>query len=440
MELLAEETDKMLQQIQARHARLGPHGVEGAVQDDRVPSGMEPFLHAPRNHQMWALSLEVRVTQYRALHCLDCFSQANTQAYDVISTILSKTLSEPSCVISSFTPTLSSRVVYIEAKGGIDVLKAFLSGVAPILHLGSNRSRLRHIPSHEWLNLMNHPPQTTDDVISPGTWVRVHKHGFYYGDLAVVSEEGIDLGNNTVEVVLTPRIRLSKFEATKETRPRPPHMLPNQPANNHLSPAAKNRRPRPPPVLFNESVIKNFHPTRSIRRLNFSWEFKGKKFQKGGYLYQSIELQFLTTQAVNPTEPEVLLFKDSLDPIVRTLYEAEMRKHRLRLYDRVQVHSGSLRDLKGYVVSIDQLDFLSIQEMLTSTIVDVPVEEVKRLFFCGDSVKILDGIHEGIVGFIVSLDEETAEVFDPTKITYMYGEVIPIQEVLIMLLIHSVSY
>lgn len=331
-------------------------------------------------------------------------------------------------------------MVYIEAKGGIDVLKAFLSGVAPILHLGSNRSRLIIIPSHEWLDIINQPPQTTNDEILPGTWVRVHNHGFYYGDLGVVSDAGLDLGSNTVEVVLTPRIRLTKVETTKETRPRPQRALPSQPANNNPYPAAKQRRPRPPPMLFNESVIKNSYPTRSIRRLNFAWEFNGKLYQQGGYLYQSIKLQCLTTQAVNPTQPEVELFKDSLDPIVKTLYEAEIRKHRLRLYDRVQVHSGSLRDLTGYVVSINQLDFLSVQEMLTSTIFDIPIDEVKRLFLCGDSVRILDGIHAGIVGFIVSIDEETAEVFDPTKITYVCGEVVPINEVLTTLLICSVSY
>lgn len=69
IELLAEETDRLFEQIQARHARLHPRGIEEpseAVQDDRVPTGMEPFFNVPRNHLMWALSLEVRVIQVQS--------------------------------------------------------------------------------------------------------------------------------------------------------------------------------------------------------------------------------------------------------------------------------------------------------------------------------------------------------------------------------------
>lgn len=313
----------------------------------------------------------------------------------MISHILSKASSELSCVISAFAPALSSKIVYIETWVGSGALEAFLAGVAPVLHLGSNRSRLCWIPPNEWSNTFDRPPQGIDNVLSPGTWVRVHKRGRYYGDLGVMTQVGGELGDDVAEVVLVPRIQ--------------------QPGHHS----------RPPRALFDESTIKNLYPIRSIRRRDDFYEFKNNLFSTDGYLYQNIDIDHLTTQVVDPTEGEVLLFGKSVDATVKGLYDTEMKKCRLRINDRVQVHSGELRGQTGYVVAIDNLGFVSIQEELTSDIFDAPGDEVEKFFLLGDAVRILDGNHEGTCGFIVSLDGDTAELFDPKSLTYTLGQIMP---------------
>lgn len=313
----------------------------------------------------------------------------------MISRILSKASSESSCVISSFTPNLSSKIIYIEAWGGTDALKAFLAGVSPVSHLGSNHSRLRMISQAEWSNTLYQPPQVTDDVISPDTWVRVHQRGLYCGDLGIITDVGGILGQDKVEVTLVPRIR----------RP--------------------GQKSRPPRALFNESTIKDLYPTRDIRRRNTLYEFQKDLFSKDGFLLRIFDIRVLTTQSVDPTEDEVLLFGKTVNATVKNLHDVEMRKRRLRINDRVQVNSGVLQGQTGHIVAIDNLNFVTIEEELTSDIFDVPIEEVEKFFLCGDAVRILDGIHEGTCGFIVCLDGDTAEVFDPKDLTYKGTELMP---------------
>lgn len=342
--------------------------------------------------------------------------QPTAQPYDVISRILIKSSAEsPSCIISSFSPTLSSKTVYVEALGGLSVLEDFLAGVAPILHLGSNRSRLSRIPQDEWSNIFYQPPQLMEDTISPDTWVRVHMGKIYHGDLGIVLEVLSADDGDMAAVLLVPRIQLAKNTS------------------------------RPPRALFDESAVKNVYPARSIRRRNSFYEFKKKMYTKEGYLYEYIFLKHLTTHSVNPMEDEVLLFAHSKNPTVQRLYAAEIKKFRLHIHDRVRVHSGSLQDLTGYIVAIDKLDFVSIQEELSSNIFDVPIDEVEKFFLCGDTVRVLNGNHEGMTGIIISVDETTAELFDPTNITLdPMGEVEPPSEVrsilfLLILLFHEIS-
>lgn len=399
IELLAEESQKLFGDIQARYAFLQSRGNEGThetVQDDRMPAGMEPFINPPRNHDLWALSLEVRDCPLAVALSLIFFDfQPTACAYDVISQILSKASSEPSCIISSFSPNLSSNIIYIEAWGGTNAIEAFLTGVTAISHLGSNRSRLRSLPRDEWSNALDQPPQVTNDIVSSGTWVRVHKAGRYYGDLGVIEKVGQELGNNIAEVILVPRIQ------------RPGH------------------RSRPLPALFDESTIKNFYPTRAIRRRNGLYEFNSDLFTEDGYLTRLIEIQYLTTQFVDPTEEEVLLFFKSENVTVKNLCDMEMKKRRLRINDRVQVHSGALQGQTGYIVAIDNLGFVSIQEELSSDIFDAPIEEVEKFFLLGDTVRILNGNHEGTCGFIISLDGDVAQVFDPKDLKYTITQVLP---------------
>lgn len=230
----------------------------------------------------------------------------------------------------------------------------------------------------------------TSEYPKKGAWVRIQSRGVYYGDLGIIhGVYGVDSGH--VAVTFVPRI---------QTTTRPP-----------------GSKARPPRALFNESSIKDFYGARAIRQHDNLYEFQNNTYNAEGFLVRTMKVEHITTKTPYPTLHELKFFEKSILPLIHDAYTAEMKKHRLRMYDRVRVKSGSLQDRTGYIVDFDGLDFVSIQADGDRDIFDIPADDVEKYFSLGDAVHIVEGNYAGTRGFIVSMDNGIAEVFDHSRVS-----------------------
>lgn len=254
-------------------------------------------------------------------------------------------------------------------------------GIAPVLALGSNASRLAWIPYDERGHCLQ--PDIPAYSLKEGDWVRVFKGGHYYGDIGVVSETtpSRDKFGGIVQVLLVPRIRISG-----------------------------DRTSRPSQALFDDDKIKDFYGSHSVRNRNALRQFRSRWYNHG-FLQFELTSDLLTPER-HPHLADISLFADSVYPIVHTAYDRVRRQQRVRRNDRVLVKSGELQGVVGHIVDIDALEIVTVRPVDNEQEVDIPMDDIERFFKVGDHVKILDGQHSEVMGFVVSIRDNIAEVYD----------------------------
>lgn len=190
--------------------------------------------------------------------------------------------SEPSrsTVLSVFYRDHLPGAVYIECRRSTAdarlLLGSFLKGIAPVLFLGSNKSRLTSMPLEDHVKLLMPWPQSR--TCKAGTWVRFRRGGYYHDDLGFVT----DVHEDVAEAIFVPRLS--------------------------FSPASRGR---PPQALFNPNTIKDSQGVRAVRQNRGLYMFRGKTFTSDGFGIKTLRTSDLDDVNVLPKEKELVFFDES---------------------------------------------------------------------------------------------------------------------------------
>ncbi|KAG6806387.1 hypothetical protein H0H92_011531, partial [Tricholoma furcatifolium] len=122
-----------------------------------------------------------------------------------------------------------------------------------------------------------------------------------------------------------------------------------------------------------------------------------------------------------PTRDELHMFKDSMAIPLSDIVEMEQRLDALRLQieDPVKITGGEVLGATGHIVDL-HLDN-SDSTHRTSTVVvetsdgvqvEVAFQNVRKVLAVGDSVLVVDGVHQGYTGWIVGIEGVNVHLFD----------------------------
>ncbi|KAG6823029.1 hypothetical protein H0H92_011673, partial [Tricholoma furcatifolium] len=122
-----------------------------------------------------------------------------------------------------------------------------------------------------------------------------------------------------------------------------------------------------------------------------------------------------------PTKDELQRFKDlSLIPSSAILAMEELVDTlRLNVGDPVKITSGEAKDAVGEVVAmhIDTITSTHVYSMATVALeegaqVQVSLNSLRKVLAVGDLVCVVDGLHQGSIGWVVSISGNTINLFD----------------------------
>lgn len=84
-----------------------------------------------------------------------------------------------------------------------------------------------------------------------------------------------------------------------------------------------------------------------------------------------------------------------------------------KIGDKIRVISGELRNTEGTVISITQDNRVRFQPKIKDLgECDADILEIIKVFKQGDHIKVIDGVHKGKTGYVLSITNNTvATVF-----------------------------
>ncbi len=234
---------------------------------------------------------------------------------------------------------------------------------------------MRPVPREDVVKLLNTSPST----YVHGSWARVRggksKWSWYVGDTGLITQLE---GRNESYLALIPRIASNGAE---EGQSRPPHML-------------VSRR-----SLADMGTVKDDLYGR------FVW--KRQTFSAEGFLLVDLnDISILALLDLLPSSAELTIFRSTslLSDVEAAKTEEQMAQAHINVGDRVKVVSGPYLNIIGEVRSIKENEvtvFLSSQDVVENMTVDA----VRAAFRVADYVRILDGQHQGLVGWVIAVSE-----------------------------------
>ncbi|XP_022765470.1 protein RNA-directed DNA methylation 3 isoform X2 [Durio zibethinus] len=340
-----------------------------------------------------------------------------------------KSLGNKLQIISAFSVDHIKGFFYIEADRQCDVNEA-CKGLTYIYS-----SRVAPVPSNEVYHLLT--VRTKHSEVSQGMWARV-KNGKYKGDLAQVVAVNNERKRATVKLI--PRIDLQAMAA------------------KFGGGVSINRTVTPAPKLISSSELEEFRPLIQYRRdrdTGIGYQILDGMMLKDGYLYKKVSIDSLSCWGVIPTEEELLKFShsdhnesDDLEWLSQ-LYGEKKRKKTITNDKGGEKGEGSSgfdmensfelynlvcfgRKDFGLIVGMEKDDRYKILKEASEGPVVVTVEqrELKsgpldtkftaldqhsKTISIGDTVKVLEGQHEGKQGIVKQIYRGTIFLYDENE-------------------------
>lgn len=236
-----------------------------------------------------------------------------------------------------------------------------------------NSLKVRPVPQEDVVKLLN----TSLSTYVHGSWARVRggksKWSRYVGDTGLITEPE---GRNESHLALIPRIAPNGAE---EGQSRPPHML------------------------VSRRGLEKLGTVKDELYGRFVW--KGQLFSAEGFLL--VDLDDISTVALLdplPSSAELAVFRStsllSAEQAAKT--EEQMAQAHINIGDRVKVVSGPYLNLIGEVKGIKENEvsiFLPSQDIVE----DMANDTVRADFRVADHVRIIDGQHQGLVGWVIAV-------------------------------------
>ncbi|EOY18833.1 Kow domain-containing transcription factor 1, putative [Theobroma cacao] len=332
-------------------------------------------------------------------------------------------------IISAFSVDHVKGFFYIEADRQCDINEA-CKGLTYIYS-----SRVAPVPSNEVYHLLS--VRTKRSEVSEGMWARV-KNGKYKGDLAQVV--AVNNARKRATVKLIPRIDLQAMAA------------------KFGGGVSIKRNVTPAPKLISSSELEEFRPLIQYRRdrdTGIGFQILDGMMLKDGYLYKRVSIDSLSCWGVMPTKEELLKFShsdnnesDDLEWLSQ-LYGEKKRKKNIKIDKGGEKGEGSmgsgmensfdLHDLVcfgrkdfGLIVGMEKDDHYKIlKETLEGpVVVTIGQHELKsgpldtkftaldqhsKTISINDTVKVLEGQHEGKQGMVKQIYRGTIFLYDENE-------------------------
>lgn len=285
-------------------------------------------------------------------------------------------------ILSAFSRDAIRGSVYVEAPSLADVCR-ILEGIPGVRRLRGRRPCVDIIPLADRAPLLTMGESTS---VKPSSWVRLKRYGKYKDDLGFVYE--VDPETLMMVVYLIPRIRLAR----KRKR------------NNQDS-----RQSRPPAALFDAKRVAEFYGEKEVQRKNLVFVFKGGIYLPGGLLELTCSPLEVSLTNINPTQPELDLFRASRNELILEALSAGMVS--LHIGDRIKVIIGTFTGLSGRLVDI-KMDNTVVFETDKMIRHEAYFSEIRKYFNLGDYVGVLQGEFSGREGYIVELGSKSALIYE----------------------------
>ncbi|KAG6823720.1 hypothetical protein H0H92_009258 [Tricholoma furcatifolium] len=358
-----------------------PDSIKDVAPAELVPASLLPFLPQPEfNNNLWRVS--VKRGQEEAL-AFTLYRKAIEGSLKVLSVV-----ARVSC----------PGWIYVEAKDFADVQK-LIDGVTNIY-----QNNIIVVPPEQQASVLREPPFTYP---APGSWVRVQERGLYRSDLAWVANR---VRGMQCDLFVVPRVDLYPQKRKRQGKGRG---------------RAKQKgvkAPRIPQQLLDPKNLEDlgFEITKVHTHDNLplpqEFLFRGHRYSDG-YAIISTTLH----KPAIPTRAELNMFKDcSLIPSGEIVaLEERLDALRLSVGDPVKVTGGEVSGALGHIVDLS-LDSSESQHLTsTATVetsdgvrIEVSFHHLRKILAVGDSVLIVDGVHQGFTGWIVCIEGGIVHLFD----------------------------
>ena len=283
------------------------------------------------------------------------------------------------------------------------------------IHVRNAIKGLRLIYQREIIRIKKEETVTVFDIdkaakvnLKRGQWVRVNS-GLYSGDYAKVSI--IDEAKSGCYIKLIPRLNIESNESKDQTKRQD-----------------KAKILRPPQKFFLHSSVEGAqlkYSNHFEKRMHY-WN---RMYFRRGFLYKYFNFKVLDTENIVP--PREILDKflrpdgdndshpsDSEDPDEQIEKWKKMSAENLTLTkgDKIKVISGDLKNLTGYVVSVErqivtmQPDHKDLPQML-----DLDLKMISKHFETGDHVWVINGENQGEKGIITKITHNKCIVFSDIR-------------------------
>ena len=330
-------------------------------------------------------------------------------------------------ILSVFNCDKSSGYIYIEAYN-MSHVKSFIQGISGIIHYsganhnlhGNNRrSNIEMIPFREMTQLLKVCSEINESTLQQHQWVRV-KSGPYAGDLGLV--ETIEDGKRALVRVI-PRIH---FVQSEDGHEKMKLVVKSKSLDKHSMIRIQQR-------FFNPSMVKNECHKIKYQPLNKHFYQWSEQLFRNGFLYLFFNLSKLQQEGVQPQLEEVQRFQrlvtqmedfhsdqDEWDVLNDETLKKTIKhesEQKFDIGDRVILRGRQCNEIKGEVLkNIENGEFskrhschLNFILVLIRTLEKVPYElkakssDAAKYFECGESVRVIAGLHSGGSGVILAL-------------------------------------
>ncbi|KAF4615772.1 hypothetical protein D9613_012482 [Agrocybe pediades] len=184
----------------------------------------------------------------------------------------------------------------------------------------------------------------------------------------------------------------------------------------------ENKATRPVQALFDSSLAIVSEGEHSVEptggeNTHCSYHFQGACYSKRGFFLISgpptIAISFSSQVLPTPKEFEIFSRCEALDPTFLLKTKSLMGQNSIARGDRVKCIAGELRNLIGVVLECEE-DSLKVHFDSLDIDYSVMRYEVHKYFRIGDRVIIQDTGFGERKGWVISCEENSACVFDPT--------------------------